>query len=122
MTVEEILNAALAICGESSPFPVVRGFAVSWANALLAEIFPADRSIAEANGTPVPENIGTVSALGDVLPCAEELCRGALVNGFAAFICDIGEDRALAAEFRTRFYSAIHTAAKANEHAVSDYY
>lgn len=122
MTVNEILEASLALCGESNPFPRVTAFAVPWANALLAETFPAERSLAEFNGLPVPESCGSVEELTDELPCSNELCRGAIINGFAAFICDVSDDRALAAEFRNRFYEAIQWAAKANEHDIVDCY
>ena len=122
MTVEEILNASLALCGERNPFPAVQELAVSWVNELLAEVFPAECSAAEAKGETVPENIGSVAALEDAVPCNDELCRGAMVNGFAAYICDIGDDRTLAAEYRKRFREAVYRAAKANEHVVADCY
>ena len=122
MTVKKIFTSALSLCGESNTAPYLADFAVDWANALLAQFFEAERSIRLANGSKPLSTVPMLVTAEDEVPYDDTLVRGAFVFGFAALICDLCDDRELAASFRARAATAADTAAKAHEHAVFDVY
>ena len=122
MTVKNIFKNALSLCGESNTAPYLADFAVDWANALLAELFEVEQSIRRARGEAELSAVPEVAAAEDEVPYCEELLRGAFVFGFAAFICDLCDDRELAAKHRARSAAAAETAAKAHEHSIIDVY
>ncbi len=122
MTINEIMKAALAFCGESSPAPYISGFGVHWANALLAENFETEQNIRRAEGKELLEKVPVLKLLSDEIPYSEELVSPAFVFGFASIISDVGGDRELASLFRSRYLLAAQTAAKGFEHAIIDNY
>ena len=115
MTVKKIFTSALSLCGESNTAPYLADFAVDWANALLAQFF-------EADGSKPLSTVPMLVTSEEEVPYDDTLVRGAFVFGFAALICDLCDDRELAANFRARAATAADTAAKAHEHAVFDVY
>lgn len=69
--------------------------------------------------------LGTVPVLklsDEEIPYDPRLVNGVFVLAFAAFICNICDDRELASIFRAQSRSAAETAAKAHEYAIFDAY
>ncbi len=122
MTVNEIMKAALALCGESSPAPYISAFGVPWANTLLAENFETEQNIKRAAKKLPHEKLPTLTSLSDEVPYSDELVNPAFIFAFASFIADIGSDRELATLFRSRYMLAAQTAAKGFEHQIIDCY
>ena len=122
MTVSKIFKSALSLCGESNTAPYLAAFAVDWANALMAELFETEQSIRRAEGKDEMKALPVLASLEDEVPYSDALVGGAFIFGFASLICDLCDDRELAAGFRARGAKAANSAAKANEAFVLDVY
>ena len=122
MKIKKIFTSALSLCGESNTAPYLADFAVDWANTLLAELYETEQSIRAANGEQLLSTVPVLITAEDEAPYDDTLVRGAFVLGFAALICDLCDDRELAATFRARAANAAQNAAKAHEHQVCDIY
>lgn len=122
MTVTKLFKTALSLCGESNTAPYLADFALDWANTLMAEYFETEQSLRRESGA---KELGTVPVLklsDEEIPYDPRLVNGVFVLAFAAFICDICDDRELASIFRAQSRSAAETAAKAHEYAIFDAY
>ena len=102
---------------KATPRPTLRIF--RWIGPMPFEV---EQSIRCAKGEAELSAVPEVAAAEDKVPYCEELLRGAFVFGFAAFICDLCDDRELAAKHRARSAAAAETAAKAHEHRIIDVY
>lgn len=122
MTVSKIFKSALSLCGESNTAPYLAAFAVDWANALMAELFETEQNIRRAEGKDEMKTLPVLASPEDEVPYSDALVGGAFIFGFASLICDLCDDRELAAGFRARGTKAANSAAKANEAFVLDVY
>lgn len=122
MKIKKIFTSALSLCGESNTAPYLADFAVDWANALLAELYETEQGIRAAKGEQPLSTVPVLITAEEEAPYDDTLVRGAFVLSFAAQICDLCDDRELAATFRARSAKAAQNAAKAHEHQVCDVY
>lgn len=90
-------------------------------NLVLAESFPAAKSIADARGEMLCEPF-TAASMEDEIPYAAAITRVALPYGIASFFYEDAGDTLRAQDYRNRYITALRDAAAAPPGQMRDVY
>ena len=96
--------------------------AISWLNSLLAEALPYENANRLANQKGPLQTAPQITVLKEEIPYCNDLCQIALPYGLASYLFMEDENYGWAADFRSRYLSALYEAAPYMPEPIVDVY